>query len=706
MSLDLGDIGALRVLIGGDTSELVKALEDADKGISKHTRSMQAAIDGAAKYAIAVTAAGAAIVSGLVWKSIEAIDAQEKLGRQLRATSEGLETLRRAAQLAGIDHELITAAVRKLDVAIGEAAMRNESYASTFERLHLNIQALSKLDADKRVLAVNDAIRQYIPDAERAAVSTQLFSRHMGAAVASLGAEDFRTAREEVDKLGLAVSAVDGATIERVNDQMSTLGEVVRGVGNRITVALAPALDDVTDKIRQAALDSNGFKVEIDAALHRAVEGAAFLMDTLRGLRVVVKIGEEAFQELSNSAIYTFSMIVRGYTELANLLPGIDIDFNDTFLGVLTEQSHARLLETRKELVDLANTPMPGDSLIKWFDEVKKKSDAVSREMVETRKSAAGIGGSAPATEEEKKRILALREALSTQEEIEDLHDKKMLEDLAKLHKQQLLSDSDYNDLVLREARRHQKAMADIYNEKNEPLLAMKASKLKEFNTLKDSLTDEKELEQKAYELKLATLSQARTDEVTTDAEHKELLQEAERQHWSNLQQIRESSLGDLTKFTKWTFTDQTAHVLGELANLTSGAAQQNRAMFEANKAAGIASAIINAYQGISLTMKTYPYPLNIGMAAAHAVAAFAQVNAIRSAQFQGGGGGSAPSVAGSTPAPATTNVQSGAPGGNGPTQSTIVNLSGDYFSRKQIRSLLENLNEGGRDGGRILVSG
>lgn len=705
--LDLGDIGALRVLIGGDTSELVKALEDADKSLTKHTRSMEAAIDGAAKYALAVTAAGAAIVAGFVAKSLESIDASAKLERQLRATSEGFETLSRAAKLAGLDHDMTIAAVRKLDVAIGEAAMRNEQYSSTFDRLHINIQELSRLDVDKRVQAVNDAIRTYIPRAEQAAVATQLFSRHMGAAMASLGGEDFKTAAEEVNALGLAVSKVDSATIERVNDQFSVLESVVKTAANRVTIALAPALDDITKRLRQAALDSHGFKDEIDAALKRAVEGAAFFLDVMRGLSVVVKMAELAFQSLAFAALATFGTIVKGYTELANLLPGIEIDYNDTFLGVLTTQAGARIKETAGELEKLANTPMPGASLIKWFEDVKKTSISVSEEMNAARKAATGDpSGRAPATEAEKARILALREALSTQEEVEELHNKKMLDDLRKLHKDQLITDADYEDLKLREARRHEKALADIYNEKNEPLIAFKTAKLKEFNALKDSLTDEKDLEQRAYEEKLAVLSQAHTDEFTTDAEHKALLEEAERQHWANLQQIRENSLSDLTKFTKWAFSDQTNHVLGELANLTAGAAQQNRAMFEANKIFGISSAIVNAYVGISKTMSTYPYPLNIAMAAAHAVAAFAQVNAIRSAQFQGGGGGSAPSIAGSTPAPATTNVQSGAPGGAGQSQSTIVNLNGDFFSRKQIRSLLEGLNEGGRDGGRILVSG
>jgi hypothetical protein len=124
--------------------------------------------------------------------------------------------------------------------------------------------------------------------------------------------------------------------------------------------------------------------------------------------------------------------------------------------------------------------------------------------------------------------------------------------------------------------------------------------------------------------------------------------------------------------------------------------------MFNMNKVAGIANAIINAYEGISLTLKTYPYPMNIGMAAAHAAAAFAQVSAIKSASF---GGSSAPSIAGSTPATPVTPVTSGAPSQIGGGQRiAIEGLSrGDLFSGEAVRELIEKINEAASDGARVV---
>src|SRR5690606_1551651 len=117
--------------------------------------------------------------------------------------------------------------------------------------------------------------------------------------------------------------------------------------------------------------------------------------------------------------------------------------------------------------------------------------------------------------------------------------------------------------------------------------------------------------------------------------------------------------LSEREKFQQMSSKDKVKTVSGELADITSGVAQHNKAMFRLNQAAGISNAIISAYEGISKTLSAYPYPINIGMAAAHGVAAFAQVNAIRSQSF-GSGGGAAPSLAGGTPATPVTPVQSG----------------------------------------------
>jgi hypothetical protein len=56
------------------------------------------------------------------------------------------------------------------------------------------------------------------------------------------GSEDLARSRKAVDDFGVSVSEVDAAQIERANDALSEAGAGVRGLRNRLAVAVAPAI--------------------------------------------------------------------------------------------------------------------------------------------------------------------------------------------------------------------------------------------------------------------------------------------------------------------------------------------------------------------------------------------------------------------------------------------------------------------------------
>jgi hypothetical protein len=117
--------------------------------------------------------------------------------------------------------------------------------------------------------------------------------------------------------------------------------------------------------------------------------------------------------------------------------------------------------------------------------------------------------------------------------------------------------------------------------------------------------------------------------------------------------------------------------------------------LFEKNKTAAVANAVINTAQAITSALAA-PWPLSIGYAAAAAAQGYAQIRAIKSTTRSGGGGGaSAASSAGAAPQAA---AQQG-------TSSTIY-LRGvgtqSLFTSDQIRDLIGEINKAQRDGVRI----
>ena len=139
---------------------------------------------------------------------------------------------------------------------------------------------------------------------------------------------------------------------------------------------------------------------------------------------------------------------------------------------------------------------------------------------------------------------------------------------------------------------------------------------------------------------------------LVNDEERKALMLELEQNFESSRTKILMKNMTDREKFAAKSAYGQTKSVIGAAVALTQGVAGQNKKMFQINKIAGIANAIIGTYEGASKTMGAYPYPLNIALAGLSIAAGLAQVSAIKSTSF-GGGGGAAPSLAatGGTPA-------------------------------------------------------
>lgn len=156
-------------------------------------------------------------------------------------------------------------------------------------------------------------------------------------------------------------------------------------------------------------------------------------------------------------------------------------------------------------------------------------------------------------------------------------------------------------------------------------------------------------------------------------------------------------------QFTNMSYTGQVETVAGKLTQITAGVAQHNKKLFEINKAAGIASAVIATAKGVAGVLGDYPGPVGWALAAVQLAAGIVQINAIKSATYQGGGAGSPPSSAGSQVPTPTTPAGDGGGGGQG----QVLRLEGidpnSIFSGTMVRSLAEKLAEHAKDGGTVI---
>lgn len=231
---------------------------------------------------------------------------------------------------------------------------------------------------------------------------------------------------------------------------------------------------------------------------------------------------------------------------------------------------------------------------------------------------------------------------------------------------------------------------------------------------LREFAMDAHDLEMERHQQRLNQLTEALLDEAITHEEHIDLVERLEEEHMRRLEQIRVAGLSRLEKFTEMSFKNQAKTMIDQLQSMTQAAAGESRAMFEINRAASLANAVMKGYESIQ---NAYAFGSRFagpaGGAAMAAVAAAATASQVRGILNQRlGGSASLPSgVSSNGSAPAVTaNASGAAMMGTGmasartPATATI-NIVGESFSRSQVTQLIDAINDLTADGARLVVA-
>ena len=170
----------------------------------------------------ALTAAAGAAGVAMIRSGLQTVDAQAKLAQSMQTTVESVQALTWAGELAGVSMGEIEQVTKKLTTRLSEAATGSGSAVGALERLNLTAAGLQALPLDQRIVAIQEALTNLVPEAERAAVASDLFGDRAALAFLRIDPATLREAAQDVRDFGVAVSASDAAQIERTGERNLT----------------------------------------------------------------------------------------------------------------------------------------------------------------------------------------------------------------------------------------------------------------------------------------------------------------------------------------------------------------------------------------------------------------------------------------------------------------------------------------------------
>lgn len=653
-------IGALAVRIGADASDLITELRKADTALGKTASKFGEGVASAGKFAAAAAAAGA-MVFALTKRVADNADELGKLSQKVGVTVESLSGLAYAARLNNLSLDGLGTGMRTLAKNMLDAQSGTGDAKDAFKALRVEVEdAPGKLKpTDEMLLQLADKFSTMQDGAGKTAIAMRIFGKSGTDLIPLLnqGRAGIEELRKEAERLGIIISKDAAKAAEEFNDNLTRMKASSEGLTIQLAGPLVTALRDATGAMRQAKAAGAGFfevwKTGIqslltgDDVIKWSKDMAAATDRLLRAEQAAARGPSNAFG--ANKA----AMQRRLDDELA--AARADVERLQKIKPIIAPDQEPKPEAPKKAAPALPN------------DEQLRKDEQRRREIIEATRKAG----------EERDKI-ELDQIRHRNEEIAAGEETAFKQRIEQMEEQQ------DREVELGQAKLERLRIIKSFEQK----------------------TDE-ELENEAFEKRMQQLKVFTDIELENIGGRQKVIEQMEIDHQSRLFEIRSRGLRTISEFSKASWGQQTKTMIGMLADMTAGAAQHNKKMFEINKVAGIANAIVKGWEAVQ---SSYAFGASWGgpiagaaMAALAAAATLVNVQAIRNASF--GGGGGAPSIAGSTPAPAVTPVDSGSGGRRGP--DTIIQLhGGDLFTGKQIRELVDKLNEGGENGARIILAG
>ena len=240
------------------------SLETTAKGVTGAMRGLTGASAGLS--GALGTLAPLLSVAGLATMVKGTLDAADNMNDLAQATGVSVEALSRfnkAAAVSGTDLEGVSKGLVKLNKALVDAATGGTQSAATFQALGINVRNAngSLKSADRVMLEVANRFQRMADGPEKTALALRLFGKS-GAELVPL----LNMGGDAIDKMSTKMTTAFAKKADEYNDKLAMLGGKVRALGMDLTIALLPALEQITDALTVAVSSFNELPQPLKAA--------------------------------------------------------------------------------------------------------------------------------------------------------------------------------------------------------------------------------------------------------------------------------------------------------------------------------------------------------------------------------------------------------------------------------------------------------
>jgi hypothetical protein len=242
------EIGRIRAILTAQASAFQKGIRSARDSVKSFDAGVKRASATVSRFARRLIGIGTAIAGGgflvLTKRAFAAVDALAKTSDKLGVATEQLAGLHRAAELSGVATKTFDMALQRMTRRLSEAAAETGEAKDALKELRVDAVALAQMAPDQAFLEIARAMEQVHSQGDRVRLAFKLFDSEGVALVNTLrmGAKGLQDIIRETERFGTAISRVDAAQIEEVNNKFNDMRIRLDGIFQQIAVKISPLL--------------------------------------------------------------------------------------------------------------------------------------------------------------------------------------------------------------------------------------------------------------------------------------------------------------------------------------------------------------------------------------------------------------------------------------------------------------------------------
>lgn len=223
-------------------------------------------------------------LAGMVKGSIAAGDAIYDLSQRTGVSVEALARFKKAAATSGTDLEGVSKGLVKLSKAMLDAATGGKASAASFQALGIDVKNAdgSLKSADQVMLEVANRFKAMPDGVAKTALALRLFGKSGAELIPMLN-----MGGEAIDRMKVKMTEAFAQKADEYSDKLAILSGKVGALGADLTIALLPALNQITDALTVVV---SGFS-QLPEPLQAAAVSAATLALAWGPLTSVLKGG-------------------------------------------------------------------------------------------------------------------------------------------------------------------------------------------------------------------------------------------------------------------------------------------------------------------------------------------------------------------------------------------------------------------------------